>query len=332
MSCEKSLPGTHPDLDYKPNNNSYNTKDAAGKRFRTICFSALACITLFAACLITFFFSGIAVSKPHFYLLLVSGIAAVVASALAAMIVIDDPIVVVYAASELATRLKRTPPVMGAENDREKEIERYFETHWREISNEVMSVVDSDTFRLTKDTYGNQNIRIGNDTVTKCNDGKCVEVGWKILPVSTGNTISEYAQENMPALTKALKKYNSDIISCAVSKLPARTTIPPHIGYSSFVKRFMVAIEVPKDRYKCYLCVNGKKVLWTEGHSIFFDDTYCHSVYNKTNERRTVLYMDIRRRFDNTFVDWVGDITTRAVENHPVIKHEIARTEQQVKN
>ena len=42
---------------------------------------------------------------------------------------------------------------------------------------------------------------------------------------------------------------------------------------------------------------------WKEGEGVLFDDTYVHEVWNKTDERRVVLFLDIYR--DESLPRWI---------------------------
>ena len=45
----------------------------------------------------------------------------------------------------------------------------------------------------------------------------------------------------------------------------------------------------------CHIIVGGEKYSWTEGEHVLFDDTYRHEVWNKTDQRRVVFFLDIVR-------------------------------------
>jgi beta-hydroxylase len=41
-----------------------------------------------------------------------------------------------------------------------------------------------------------------------------------------------------------------------------------------------------------------------DGTDILFDDTYTHSARNLTDNTRVVLFLDIKRQFNNLFIQW----------------------------
>jgi beta-hydroxylase len=50
--------------------------------------------------------------------------------------------------------------------------------------------------------------------------------------------------------------------------------------------------------------VDGQRLLWREGKTLVFDDTYEHEVWNQTAEERVVLLLHVKRpvRFPGSLV------------------------------
>lgn len=82
------------------------------------------------------------------------------------------------------------------------------------------------------------------------------------------------------------------------SILAPRYHIPPHKGPTRAVVRCHLALRVPAERERCWIRVDEQTYAWTEGHCVFFDDTYEHEVRNDTGEHRAVLFIDIDRPSD----------------------------------
>lgn len=87
------------------------------------------------------------------------------------------------------------------------------------------------------------------------------------------------------------------------SILAPRYHIPPHKGPTRALVRCHLALEVPQQADQCWLRVDNERCHWQEGEVLLFDDTYEHEVYNNTDERRVVLFMDIDRP-----MDWLGTV------------------------
>jgi beta-hydroxylase len=85
------------------------------------------------------------------------------------------------------------------------------------------------------------------------------------------------------------------IISTAMfSIIDGGKHIPPHVGFFKSVLRYHLALMVPDDA-PVYIVVGGQEYRWREGEDVLFDDTYLHEVWNKSRERRVVLFCDVLR-------------------------------------
>ncbi len=90
--------------------------------------------------------------------------------------------------------------------------------------------------------------------------------------------------------------------------------LTPHKGVYSGVLRYHLALKTPKEYTKCGISIyNNKedKILkynWEEGKDIYFDDMYTHWVHNNTNEQRVILFVDIKKNFNNFFINILNNI------------------------
>lgn len=66
---------------------------------------------------------------------------------------------------------------------------------------------------------------------------------------------------------------------------------------------------------KAYIVCGGQKYIWKENKGIVFDDMYLHYVKNPTNQRRVVLYLDIKRKSESYFINKLNDIGIYLIEN-----------------
>jgi len=88
----------------------------------------------------------------------------------------------------------------------------------------------------------------------------------------------------------------------------------PHNGVYSGVLRYHLGLKTPKENDKCCINIlNNKtdKIIkrnWKDGDDIYFDDMYTHWVENNTNEKRIILFVDIKKKFDNFFVNQLNNI------------------------
>lgn len=102
----------------------------------------------------------------------------------------------------------------------------------------------------------------------------------------------------------------SNIPGCSLamfSILHPGKIIPPHNGPYKGVLRYHLALTAPKDINKCYIVVNDKKYHWETGKDVMFDDTFLHHVKNESDETRIVLFLDIKKEFNNYFLNKLND-------------------------
>jgi len=85
--------------------------------------------------------------------------------------------------------------------------------------------------------------------------------------------------------------------------------IPPHEGIYNGVLRYHLGLIVPKDNTNCMLVVNNNIYRWKDGEDVIFDDTFTHSVINGSNETRVIFFVDIKKEFNNIFLDSLNSIT-----------------------
>ncbi len=71
--------------------------------------------------------------------------------------------------------------------------------------------------------------------------------------------------------------------------------IPEHRGPYKGVLRCHLALKVPQDKEQCAIRVDHEIRHWSEGKTMIFDDSYHHEAWNKTDETRVVLFLDIVR-------------------------------------
>lgn len=105
----------------------------------------------------------------------------------------------------------------------------------------------------------------------------------------------ESAQKECTETIKILSTI-SKIRAAGFSFLAPGTHITPHYGYESNVLRYHLGLIIPDG--DCSLKVTNEKNVettykWEEGKAFVFDDTELHEAWNRTNDPRYVLIVDI---------------------------------------
>lgn len=121
--------------------------------------------------------------------------------------------------------------------------------------------------------------------------------GWKALFLRVFNNDTDMIKD-FPKTKALLAK--CPCTTAYFSMLEPGTHIKPHKGIYAGVLRYHLSLVSPKKWEDCFIIVDGQKLHWKEpGHELMFDDMYTHEVQNNTNERRVVLFLDVRRNFNS---------------------------------
>lgn len=107
------------------------------------------------------------------------------------------------------------------------------------------------------------------------------------------------------------------------SILEPNAKLTPHIGIYKGVLRYHLGIIIPKEWNKCFINVNGYKLNWREGSDIMFDDMFMHHVENNTSEPRVILFLDIKRDFNNIFLNTINNIFLKFIKSNDVLNKTI---------
>lgn len=129
-----------------------------------------------------------------------------------------------------------------------------------------------------------------------------------------------------------LKWYGNDLVSarkwcpktCALLdeipqiKAAMFTSLPPggrlvtHRDPYAGSLRYHLGLDVPAQA-GCTLYVDGEPYRWQNGQSIIFDETFLHYAENQTDERRIILFCDVRRPLRCAPIRWLEALFARVV-------------------
>ncbi|CAI1865295.1 aspartyl/asparaginyl beta-hydroxylase domain-containing protein [Serratia liquefaciens] len=90
-----------------------------------------------------------------------------------------------------------------------------------------------------------------------------------------------------------------DVLSASLSFLAPGKQVPAHRGPFRGILRGYLVLSMPKradGEPAAVLKVNGREYRLNEGEFMLWDDTFEHEVWNDSDQVRTVLLLDIRRR------------------------------------
>lgn len=108
-----------------------------------------------------------------------------------------------------------------------------------------------------------------------------------------------------PETTRVLESI-PNLKTAFFSVLSPGTEIPTHRGITKGLIRCHLAVKVPRERENCVIRIADGIYAWEEGRCLVFDDTYEHEVWNRTDDDRVVLLVDVIRplRLWGKIVNW----------------------------
>ncbi|MEM7455246.1 MAG: aspartyl/asparaginyl beta-hydroxylase domain-containing protein [Planctomycetota bacterium] len=119
------------------------------------------------------------------------------------------------------------------------------------------------------------------------------DIAWRTFVIKAYDKWADGNAAKVPETTKLLEQL-PQITTALFSILDGGKHIPPHVGFFKAVLRYHLALVVPDDA-PCYIVVGGEEYHWKEGEDVIFDDTYKHAVWNKSSNKRVVLFCDVYR-------------------------------------
>ena len=90
-----------------------------------------------------------------------------------------------------------------------------------------------------------------------------------------------------------------EVVSAVLSFLAPGKHIPAHRGPFRAILRYHLMLSMPSDaagRPACELRIDGEPYLLGDGESLLWDDTYTHEVWNRSDQVRIALLLDVWRR------------------------------------
>ncbi len=107
-----------------------------------------------------------------------------------------------------------------------------------------------------------------------------------------------YRVENNAArcpVTSRLVESIPGLISAFFSIHTPGTHLPRHYGPTNGMITCHLGLQIPGDRSKCRIAIDGRDYHWEAGKFLIFDDTYYHEVWNDTEEDRVILLLHVER-------------------------------------
>jgi hypothetical protein len=121
---------------------------------------------------------------------------------------------------------------------------------------------------------------------------------WLNYPIMHDGEFFNYALKSLPTLCYYLNTVKNQVHIAGLSVLKPYGKIRPHIDsdqtYDKGLLNYHFNILCPEDTHKSILTINGKEIVQKTGNAILFDAGYKHSVDNKSDEYRIILFLDFK--------------------------------------
>lgn len=115
---------------------------------------------------------------------------------------------------------------------------------------------------------------------------------WKVYVLKAYGRTLEQNASRCPHTTRLIESV-PHITTALFSILEPGTHITPHRGLYAGVLRCHIPLIIPTG--DCGIRVGNQVYRWQQGVPIIFDDTIEHEAWNRTTERRVVLFIDFLR-------------------------------------
>jgi beta-hydroxylase len=127
-------------------------------------------------------------------------------------------------------------------------------------------------------------------------DQKRISTGenWRTFFLKGFGYEAEQSWKRCPETMKILSNI-PNLRNALFSILGPNYHIPHHRGVTKGLIRCHLGLIVPDQRDQCVMRVGDQICQWEEGRCFVFDDTYDHEVWNKTDQERVVLLIDVDR-------------------------------------
>ncbi len=126
------------------------------------------------------------------------------------------------------------------------------------------------------------------------NDGR----DWRMFIMKVYGVPIEDNLRRCPTVA-ALLDEAPEVMSATLSFLAPGKHIPEHRGPFRAILRFHLMLSMPHDDRgipACVMNIDGVPYLLGEGESLLWDDTYRHEVWNRSDQVRIALLLDVWRR------------------------------------
>jgi aspartate beta-hydroxylase len=121
---------------------------------------------------------------------------------------------------------------------------------------------------------------------------------WRVFVMKAYGITVPNNLERCP-VTAGLVAQTPEVVSAIFAFLAPGKHIPAHRGPFRAILRFHLMLSMPEDEHgmpACELNIDGVPYRLADGESLLWDDTYTHEVWNRSEQVRIALLLDVWRR------------------------------------
>jgi aspartate beta-hydroxylase len=144
------------------------------------------------------------------------------------------------------------------------------------------------------------------------NDGR----DWRMLILKVYGVEMPQNLRRCPIIASLLEQ-TPEAVSCILSFLAPGKHIPIHRGPFRGILRFHLMLSMPCDetgRPACVMEIDSVPYRLADGDSLLWDDTYPHEVWNRSNEVRVALLLDVWRKGMPLHLKLISRVFMRVVQ------------------
>lgn len=193
--------------------------------------------------------------------------------------------------------------------------------NYKIIKEEYMNYIKSNKLKSYK--YIDVDVQIDD---VQIDDYDISDIPWEVLFLRVYNKDTNKIKY-FPKTYDIISKIPGCVLA-TFSVLPGGKVIPPHCGPYKGIMRYHLALLTPMDTEKCKIVINNIPYKWSEGQDVMFNDTYEHWVRNDTDETRVVLILDIKKKFNNIFLNILNDFILTLSKYNNTVKEIVRRTNE----
>jgi aspartate beta-hydroxylase len=127
------------------------------------------------------------------------------------------------------------------------------------------------------------------------NDGR----DWRVFIMKAYGVTVENNLQRCPTVA-ALLHEAPEVVSAILSFLAPGKHVPEHRGPFRGILRFHLMLSMPRDGNgvpACVMNIDGVPYRLGDGESLLWDDTYRHEVWNRSEDVRIALLLDVWRKY-----------------------------------